>query len=88
MPKVRGLTAKQRESDLLKKRSERIADGLIAYMNRNKLTQQELADEMGISLKSTRKLLNREDTFISITHYWAVLRVAGLRITEVREEIW
>ena len=82
------LTAEQREAELLRKRSGRLAEGLSAYMNRKDLTQQELADELGISLKSTRKLLNRESTMISVEKLWTVLRAAGLRVSEAREDVW
>lgn len=84
MPKVI-LTAAQRRKQRHERRSRSLADGLAAYKSRNRLTNENLADELGVGKNTVTRLLCGEDVKVSVMTCWRLLEVAGL---EVKQRSW
>lgn len=81
------LTEEQREADKVNRLNRKIADGLAAYKNRHGLTQIEMADILGVGRGSVVKLLSGDGVVAGTTTWMKIIRAAGLRIVEVKEEL-
>ena len=81
------LTEEHREADKVNRLNRKIADGLAAYKNRHGLTQIEMADILGVGRGSIIKLLAGDGVVAGTTTWMKIIRAAGLRIVEVKEEL-
>lgn len=81
MPKVI-LTEAQRRRQRHERRSRSLADGLAAYKSRNRLTNENLAEELGIGKNTVTRLLCGEDVKVSVFTYWRMLEIAGLDVKQ------
>ena len=81
MPRVKPLTEAQRREYRYKDRSGRLADGLAVYKSRGRLTNEQLAAELGIGKNTIPRLLKGEDVQLPIMAYWRLLEIAGLRVS-------
>lgn len=79
MPRV-ALTEAQRREYRYKDRSGTLADGLAVYKSRKRLSNEQMAAELGIGKNTIPRLLNGEDVKLPIMAYWRLLEIAGLRV--------
>lgn len=82
------LTQSQREAEIIRRRQERLAKGLAAYKQVNRLTIPAMAKELGIGETGVKNLLAGRDTSLNTENVWGILKAAGLRVTEPKENIW
>lgn len=82
------LTQSQREAELIRRRRERLAKGLIAYKRVNRLTIPAMAKKLGIGETGVKNLLAGRDASLNTENIWGILKAAGLRVIEPRENIW
>ena len=82
MPRVKPLTEAQRRRERYKIRSGKLADGLAVYKSRGRLSNEQLAAEVGIGKNTIPRLLAGEDVKLPIMAYWRLLEIAGLRVTD------
>lgn len=78
------LTAEQRKEESAKQMRERLASGLAAYKNKNRLTNKELGDELGICDTSVAKILNASDVCLPVSVTHTLLCIAGYDITKTK----
>ena len=79
MPKVY-LTEAQRKEAAIQATYQRIVDGVAAYQNRKRMTNEQLAAELGISRNSIPKLLHADDLQMDIKTALKVIRLAGMEV--------
>lgn len=81
MAKV-ALTEAQRRRQRHERRSRSLADGLAAYKSRNRLTNENLADELNVGKNTVTRLLCGDDVKVSVFTYWRLLEIAGLDVKQ------
>ena len=86
MPKV-VLTQAQRRMQRYERRTRALADGLAAYKRRNGLTNENLADALGIGKNTIARILSADDVKISAMTYWQLLELAGLDLKQKEIEL-
>ena len=74
------MTEDQRHKLWYERRSQMLADGLAAYKHRNRLTNADLSQWLGVSSRTVAKLLEGEDVKLSVMMFWQLLEVAGLTV--------
>ena len=73
------LTEEQKRKKRLEKRMRMIADGLASFKNRNNLSNENLADGLGIGRNSVANILKDDgDVRLSITNVLWLLEVSGI----------
>ena len=82
------LTQSDREAELLRRRRERLAKGLSDYKRVNRLTIPAMAKKLGIGETGVKNPLAGRDASLNTENIWGILKAAGLRVTEPRENIW
>ena len=80
MPRIKGLTEKQKTEYELDKRRKEIIWGLNAYKNTNNLTCEALGKEIGLSHNSAARLLRGEDVQVTPTQWLRIMSFAGLTV--------
>lgn len=85
MARVNGLTPAQREADLARKRRETLALCLSNYKHKTGKTNEELAEELGTSQYSIRKILNQEPAKLCGESVIKLLNSGGFKV--VREAV-
>lgn len=80
------LTEAQRRKQRCERRSKTLAGGLAVYKNHARITNEDLADELGIGKNTVSRLLSGEDVKISIMTYWRLLEICGLEVRQRNEE--
>lgn len=80
MPRIKGLTEKQKTEYELVKRRKEIIWGLNAYKSTNNLTCEALGKEIGISHNSTARLLRGEGVRMTPNQWLRVVSFAGLTV--------
>lgn len=81
MPKVY-LTEQQRQQAALERTYQKIADGLAAFQNRNRLNLGQMAEGLGIGRKSLNHLLQTENLELDIMTFLNILRVSGMEVKQ------
>ena len=76
------LTEAQRRRQRHERRSRTLADGLAAYKSRNRLTNENLAEELDVGKNTVTRLLCGEDVKVSVFTYWRMLEIAGLDVKQ------
>lgn len=79
MPKVY-LTEAQRKRARCEAKSRILGDGLAVYKARGHLTNQSIADELGIGRMGVARLISGEDLTMPIYAVWRLLELAGLEV--------
>ena len=81
------LTEEQKRIRKFEKRSELLADGLEKFMRKNRITQTEIASELGLGRNTIRKLLDENyDMKISVETMWRLFDLAGVRMVRNEQE--
>lgn len=84
MAKV-ALTEAQRRKQRHERRSRTLADGLAAHKSWNRLTNDNIAEELEIGKGTVARLLCGEDVKLSIMTFWRLLELAGLEVVKRKE---
>ena len=79
MPRV-ALTAAQRQAQRWAAWSSALADGLLYYKAKHRMTSECLAKGLNIDNKTLRKLVDEQSVSLPLEKLWAVLEVAGLEV--------
>lgn len=88
MPRTRPLTEKQRAAWMSEKQLGRIAERLLLYKKKNGLTVKTLAEKLCVCEVTALKLLDGKPVAINTDVFLAVLRVAGIKLSEAKEDVW
>lgn len=80
MPKVKPLTQAQAKRQAHENRSKALATGLIVYKTQAKLTNEQMAADLQIGKNKLPKLLDGQDTAVTVSTFWKLLDMAGLEI--------
>ena len=62
------------------RRSRMLADGLAHLKHRDKLTNMNLGELVGIGRETVSRILSGEDVKISLLTFWCLLDLAGLEV--------
>lgn len=79
MPRV-ALTAAQRQAQRWAAWSSALADGLLYYKAKHRMTSECLAKGLNIDNKTLRKLVDEQSVSLPLEKLWAVLEAAGLEV--------
>lgn len=79
MPKV-CLTAAQKERARFEAKSRAMADGLAAFKNKEKLSNDQIGHEIGLSHVTVAKLLDGENVRIPVYTMWKLLALSGIQV--------
>ena len=80
------LTQAQKEAYANEKRRERIADGLAAYKNRHKLSDEALGLGLGLGRSTIAKILNGEEVTLKTDKHFKVLALSGYQMRRMQDE--
>lgn len=79
MPKVY-LTEAQRKRARCEAKSRILGDGLAVYKARGHLSNQDIANELGIGRTGVARLISGEDLTMPVYAVWKLLDLAGLEV--------
>lgn len=79
MPKVY-LTEAQRKRARCEAKSRILGDGLAVYKARGHLSNQDIANELGIGRNGVARLISGEDLTMPVYAVWKLLDLAGLEV--------
>lgn len=79
-----GKTAEQRLEEHHRKMRNIVSDGLSAYKNRNRMSQEDMGGVLGVGRETVGALLRGENVKISYDALLRVFDVAGIELTERR----
>lgn len=85
MPKV-CLTQEQREQAANERRRQLIADGMAAYKNRNRLSDEALGRRLGLGRNTVARILNGEEVKLETDKHFKVLAVSGYQMRKLHDE--
>lgn len=72
MPKV-CLTDKQKAQARQARRDKFVSDGLLSYKAKAGLTYADMAERLGITVQSLRRIIRRQPCNLPFSVYWGVL---------------
>lgn len=74
------LTEQQRIEAALERTYQKIADGLAAFQNRERLNQAQMAQGLGMNPKSLSKLMKTDCVQLDIKVLLNAIRIAGYKV--------
>lgn len=85
MPQI-CLTAEQQRRKWLAQQYAKLSDGLAAFKNRERLTNDQIAKGMDSNSKVVAKLLRRESQKIDIDTFFLAMNAAGYMMVKIQKE--
>lgn len=86
MPRIT-LTEEQKRTRRCEQRSELLADGLEKFMRRNRISQRELAEELGLGRNTLRRIMDEDfDMKIPVETLWRMFDIAGVRMVRATQD--
>lgn len=79
MPRVY-LTAAQREEAKTTQRLKALGDGIAIYGAKKRLNQKNLAEDLGLNIRTVSKLLDGKPVALSTEQLFRILEKAGMEV--------